>query len=109
VNDQKTHLATKHHMILCEQCQKPTTLTMEEHKKNECMMRTVECRHCHDSLLANAYLDHLTEHARDCKKRLILLKEMKSKEMILFFRYSKEIEDLFEFTYGTRIEESESL
>jgi hypothetical protein len=29
--------------------------------------------------------------------------------MILFFRYSKEIEDLFEFTYGTRIEESESL
>jgi hypothetical protein len=102
------HLAMEHQMILCEQCQKPTTLSLEEHKRNECMMRTVDCRHCPISLMASAYLDHLTEHARDCKNRLALLREMKSKEMILFMRYSQEIEELFEFTYGTPIVEASS-
>jgi len=105
VHDQEMHLAKEHQMILCEQCQKPTSLSLDEHKRNECAMRTIECRHCYKSLLANAYLDHLTEHARDCKNRLALLREMKSKEMVLFLRYSQEIEDLFEFTYGTPIEE----
>lgn len=108
VNDHEMHLAKEHDMIFCEQCQKPTTLSLEEHKKSECAMRMMECRHCRKSLLANAYMDHLTEHAKQCKLRLALLRDMKNREMVLFLRFSQEIENLFELTYGTPIVEEDS-
>lgn len=104
-NDLEKHLGILHNMINCGLCQKPTTLSINLHLKNECPMRLIKCKHCSETLIANLYLDHLIEHTNDCKKRLSLLQDLKIKEMDLFSILSKDIQNIYEVTYGGPIEE----
>jgi len=104
-NDFENHLRDSHEMIVCQFCQKPTVLKVQEHLQLECSLRKMECKHCPKTMVANQYLEHLIEHTKDCKTRLGLLKDLKIKEMSLFQRLSSEIQELYQQTYGTDIED----
>lgn len=99
--DYESHLLQNHSMNQCNICQKPTLLTISNHLLNECSFRIIKCKHCSKNIVANSYLDHIIEHTKDSQTRINLLKDILDKEYKIYQRYKKEIEDLYELTYGT--------
>jgi hypothetical protein len=57
-------------------------------------------------MVANTYIDHLMDHLNNCKLRLSLLKDLNNKEMDLYNCFTKDIQDIYELTYGGPIEEA---
>lgn len=106
IADMEKHYALLHRMEVCNICSKPTSLSLLEHKNQECPMRNLQCRHCHSKMMAHQYIDHVMDHASESKNRLTLLTDVLQKENKLYQRYTQEIRDLFEFTYGIPYESS---
>jgi hypothetical protein len=106
-SDYQMHLLTHHNLNYCQLCDHAIVSSIQEHLRDECIMRIIKCTHCNTSLVSYNYLDHLIHHASESKKRIKLLNEIRYSESIIYENYVTEIQELYESTYGVPFEKDD--
>lgn len=105
IHNYQKHLSNDHCLNYCKLCNEAFPSHLLNHLEKECKMRIIPCTHCSREIIAFNYFDHLIMHTNEAKRRIELLQEMKESEILLYHKFTSELEKLYEYTYGCTLED----